>query len=276
MKGCTISGLCRLVGISRQGYYRLRKVRERQQVDEDLVVQLVRGERALHPRMGARKLHLELKESLVQAGVDLGRDRFSDILKRADLLVERKKNSIRTTFSNHTLPVYRNLLYDLEPTASNQVWVSDITYICTDKGFLYLALVTDLYSRKIVGWHLGESLEATECLKALQMAIEQLPAHRWPIHHSDRGSQYCCHLYVQALQERGLPISMTEKNHCYENCYAERVNGILKDEYNLDLGFRNKKHAQLAVAQSIDLYNNHRPHGSIGMRKPAQFHRAAA
>ena len=276
MKGCTISGLCRLAGISRQGYYKLRKERERQQVAQDLVIELVRSKRAQHPRMGAKKLHLELKEPLEQIGIELGRDRFGQILKEAGLLVERKKNSVRTTFSNHTLPVYRNLLYELEPTASNQVWVSDITYIHTDEGFMYLALVTDLHSRKIVGWHLGETLEALECLKALQMAIEQLPAHRWPIHHSDRGSQYCCFLYVEALEKRGLSISMTEDNHCYENCYAERINGILKDEYNLDLSFRTKKQAQLAVAQSIDLYNNHRPHGSIGMQKPSQFHRFAA
>ena len=276
MKGCTISGLCRLAGISRQGYYKLRKERERQQVAQDLVIELVRSKRAQHPRMGAKKLHLELKEPLEQIGIELGRDRFGQILKEAGLLVERKKSSVRTTFSNHTLPVYRNLLYELEPTASDQVWVSDITYIHTDEGFMYLALVTDLYSRKIVGWHLGETLEAFECLKALEMAMEQLPAHRWPIHHSDRGSQYCCFLYVEALEKRGLSISMTEDNHCYENCYAERINGILKDEYNLDLSFRTKKQAQLAVAQSIDLYNNHRPHGSIGMQKPSQFHRFAA
>ena len=276
MKGCTISGLCRLAGISRQGYYKLRKERERQQVAQDLVIELVRSKRAQHPRMGAKKLHLELKEPLEQIGIELGRDRFGQILKEAGLLVERKKSSVRTTFSNHTLPVYRNLLYELEPTASNQVWVSDITYIHTDEGFMYLALVTDLHSRKIVGWHLGETLEAFECLKALEMAMDELPAHRWPIHHSDRGSQYCCFLYVEALEKRGLSISMTEDNHCYENCYAERINGILKDEYNLDLSFRTKKQAQLAVAQSIDLYNNHRPHGSIGMQKPSQFHRFAA
>lgn len=276
MKGCTISGLCRLAGISRQGYYKQRKERERQQVAQDLVIELVRSKRAQHPRMGAKKLHLELKEPLEQIGIELGRDRFGQILKEAGLLVERKKSSVRTTFSNHTLPVYRNLLYELEPTASDQVWVSDITYIHTDEGFMYLSLVTDLHSRKIVGWHLGQTLEAHECLQALEMAIEQLPLNRWPIHHSDRGCQYCCFLYVEALEKRGISISMTEDNHCYENCYAERVNGILKDEYNLDLAFRTKKQATMAVAQSVDLYNNHRPHGSIGMQKPAQFHRLAA
>ena len=171
MKGCTISGLCRLAGISRQGYYKLRKERERQQVAQDLVIELVRSKRAQHPRMGAKKLHLELKEPLEHIGIELGRDRFGQILKEAGLLVERKKSSVRTTFSNHTLPVYRNLLYELEPTASNQVWVSDITYIHTDEGFMYLALVTDLHSRKIVGWHLGETLEAFECLKALEMDL---------------------------------------------------------------------------------------------------------
>ena len=276
MSGCTFAGLCRLAGISRQGYYKQRHRRQRRELDEGLIIELTRAMRAQHPRMGSLKLHGELKPALSEAGVEVGRDRFHEALREHGLLVEPKKKAARTTFSDHSLPVYRNLLCQLEPTAANQVWVSDITYIDTDEGFAYLSLVTDLVSRKIVGYNLGETLEAGESVKALEMAIEELPDNRWPMHHSDRGSQYCCHQYVDCLTRRNLPISMTEQNHCYENCYAERVNGILKDEYNLDRRFRDRQQARAAVRQSIGLYNNYRPHRSLNMRKPAEVHKLAA
>jgi len=276
MRRCSVSALCRLAGVSRQAYYREKRVRGRERLDDELVIALVRAQRARHPRLGARKLLALIAPQLAEAGLRLGRDRFLELLRRHGLLVEPKRRAARTTYSDHSLPLYRNLLYDLEPTAPEQVWVADITYLDTDEGFVYLSLVTDMVSRKIVGWNLGESLEAAESVKALRMAIEQLPEDRWPVHHSDRGSQYCCRQYVDALQERNLPVSMTEQNHCYENCYAERVNGILKDEYNLDLRFRSKRQAQCAVKEAIATYNNYRPHGSLDMRTPAQVHRCAA
>jgi transposase InsO family protein len=276
VKRCTITGLCRLVGVTRQAYYKGRTHRQRRELDETLIIELVRGLRAQHPRMGSLKLHNELKSTLSEAGVEVGRDRFHEVLRKYDLLVKPKKKAARTTFSDHSLPVYRNLLYQLEPTAANQVWVSDITYIDTDEGFLYLSLVTDLSSRKIVGYNIGETLEARESVKALMMAIEELPDNRWPMHHSDRGSQYCCQQYVDCLSCRNLPISMTEQNHCYENCYAERVNGILKAEYNLDRCFRSKEQAEAAIHQSVHLYNHNRPHRSLNMRKPAEVHEQAA
>ncbi len=276
MKTCSVLGLCLLAGISRQAYYRERRIRQRKKLDEDLVLELVRGKRADHPRMGARKLLLVITPDLLKAGLELGRDRFFAILRRKGLLVIPKRRSARTTYSDHALPVYRNLLYNLSPTATDQVWVADITYIDTDEGFVYLSLVTDLISRKIVGWNLAESLNASESVKALQMAIEHLPPDRWPIHHSDRGSQYCCHDYVAALNARSLGISMTEANHCYENSHAERINGILKDEYNLDLRFRNTAQALIATQQAIRMYNDYRPHGSLNMRKPSQLHHRIA
>jgi putative transposase len=269
-------GLCRLSGISRQAHYKQKRVRQRDAIEEDLVVEQVGRKRAEHPRMGARKLLLEIGADLLKAGISLGRDRLLEILRGRGLLVRPKRRGARTTYSDHSLPVYRNLLYALEPTTPDQVWVADITYLDTDEGFVYLSLITDLVSRKIVGWHLGESLEASQSVRALRQAIDQLPANRWPIHHSDRGSQYCCREYVEVLMERDLPISMTEANHCYENCYAERVNGILKNEYNLDLRFRTKAQALSATRQAVDMYNNHRPHSSLGMQKPAQIHRQAA
>jgi transposase InsO family protein len=180
-----------------------------------------------------------------------------------------------TTQSYHKLPVFRNLAKELEVKAPNEVWVSDLTYLRTMEGFLYLALITDKYSRKIVGWNVGDNLEAVGCTRALERALEELPAGSRPIHHSDQGSQYCCHEYVRRLGERGLAVSMTESNHCAENALAERMNGILKQEYGLGLEFGSKSLAQAAVRQSIELYNTRRPHGALGHRFPAQVHQAA-
>jgi len=268
----TVSGLCRIAGISRQGYYRGRQERQRKACDAERVVEAVRRERVVQPRVGTRKL----QSLLHQQGLVVGRDKLFEVLGDKGMLVPPKKKTVRTTYYDESLPVYRNLLYQLEPTGPNQVWVNDITYICTDEGVLYLALVTDMASRRIVGWNAGQTNEAKEAIKALQMAIAQLPADRFPIHHSDRGSQYCCHDYVAVLRERELSISMTEQNHCYENCYAERVNGILKNEFNLDRLFRTKAQALRAIAEAIATYNTRRPHLSLQMRTPEQVHHQAA
>lgn len=276
MKGCTLVALCRLCSITPQAYHKGLKLRQRRQLDGELVLELVRQVRASHPRMGARKLLLEISAALEEAGLAIGRDRLLGLLRDQGMLVAPKRRKARTTFSDHSLPLYRNLIHSLEPTAPHQLWVADITYIDTDEGFLYLSLVTDRFSRKIVGCHAAETLEAEQSIKALEMAIAQLPKDRFPIHHSDRGSQYCCHQYVGRLRERGISVSMTEQNHCYENCHAERVNGILKNEYNLDLGFRTRAQARIAIDQAVLMYNNYRPHTSLEMRKPSQSHQEAA
>ena len=276
MRGCTTAGLCRLCSITPQAYYKGRKARERAAVDRSLVLELVREARARHPRMGTRKLLAQISRGLSEAKASIGRDRLFDLLRAQGMLVSPKKRKARATFSGHCLPLYRNLIRELEPTAPNQLWVADITYLDTDEGYLYLSLVTDRFSRKIVGFHAAETLEAKQSIKALEMAIGQLPEERFPIHHSDRGSQYCCHEYVQRLSERGISISMTEQNHCYENCHAERVNGTLKAEYNLDWTFKTKAMARLAIDQAILMYNNYRPHCSIGMKKPVEVHELAA
>ena len=179
-----------------------------------------------------------------------------------------------TTQSYHNLPVFGNAIKDLEVTAPNQVWVSDITYLRTREDFVYLALITDKYSRKIVGWHVGESLEAIGCVRALERALSDLPEGSKPIHHSDQGSQYCCHQYVERLQQRGLAISMTETNHCAENAMAERMNGILKQEYGLGVEFGLKADARRAVDQGVWLYNTQRPHTALDYQTPAQVHQA--
>jgi transposase InsO family protein len=262
--------------MSRQNYYAARRLRQRRQVDEGMIVELVRRERRMHPRLGGRKLLHLLSSELVEAGVDVGRDRFFEVLADADLLVVPKAGTPRTTNSRHSLPVFTNLLAGKELRAPNEAWVSDLTYIRTDEGFLYAALITDAYSRKIVGAHIGDNLEAEGCLRALDRALSELPQGKHPIHHSDRGCQYCCHVYVERLQAMGLPVSMTEIMHCYENAKAERINGILKQEYAMDQTFRTKAQAKAAFEQAVWLYNHRRPHLSLSYRFPADVHQGAA
>ena len=272
----SVSVLCLRVGMSRQNYYAARRLRQRRQVDEAMVLELVRRERRMQPRLGGRKLLHLLREDFSEAGVNLGRDRFFELLAESDMLVIPKPGAPRTTNSRHSLPVFANLLAGQVLSAPNEAWVSDLTYIRTDEGFLYAALITDAYSRKIVGAHIGDSLEAEGCLLALEQALATLPAGKYPIHHSDRGCQYCCHEYVERLQTRGLPISMTQVMHCYENAQAERVNGILKQEYELDRRFRTKEQARKAFEQAVWLYNHRRPHLRLNYRFPADVHQEAA
>ena len=262
--------------MSRQNYYRRRQARERRQVDEQLVVELVKQERQLQPRLGTRKLYYLFKEQFVEAGVKLGRDRMFEILGKQELLVEARISEYPgTTTSYHNLPVFKNLIKDREVSRPNEVWVGDLTYLRTEEGFMYLALLTDKGSRKIVGYHCGDTLEAVGCVRALEMALREMPEGLRPIHHSDRGSQYCCHEYVSRLESHKLPISMTEKNHCAENALAERMNGILKSEYGLGRRFKTKAYLLLAVEQAVALYNRRRPHGSLGNRFPQDVHSLA-
>lgn len=269
----SVSAVCRKVKISRQNYYARRKQRQRRQVDEDLVIQLVSQERQLQPRLGTRKLYAMFKGSLAAEGVKVGRDRMFEVLREGQMLLARRPAQYpRTTSSYHCLPVFKNLIKGQKVSRPNEVWVGDLTYLRTQEGFLYLALLTDKHSRKVVGHHCADTLEAVGCLQALEMAIAQLPEGAKPIHHSDRGSQYCCHEYVNRLVDGGMSISMTETNHCAENALAERMNGILKSEYGLDQEFKTKADARLAGAQAIRLYNTRRPHTALGYRVPEEVH----
>jgi putative transposase len=272
----TISALCQRVGMSRQNYYKDRRQRQRQQVDEDFIVELVKAERRDQARLGTRKLRVVLKPILEEAGISIGRDRFFETLRKHDLLLESTKSAARTTDSRHSFRVYRNLIKDMVPSRPNEVWVSDITYIRTDEGFVYLALIMDKFSRKIVGFHCGDTLEATGAIRALNQALHQLPAGTACIHHSDRGSQYCCHAYIARLKSRKLQVSMTEEQHCYENANAERLNGILKQEYGLGQTFRRKRQAYPACAQAVNFYNTRRPHVSLDYAIPAEVHKQCA
>ena len=274
--GYTIGDLCDYVAMSRQNYYAARRLRQRREIDEGLVLELVRRERRMQPRLGGRKLLYLLRPELEEADVSVGRDRFFEVLAEHNLLVEPKRSKPRTTNSRHSLPVFHNLLSGRCFSTPNEAWVSDLTYIRTDEGFMYAALITDAVSRKIVGAHIGDSLEAEGCLAALEQALGDLPAGKHPIHHSDRGCQYCCHAYVERLQSRDLQISMTEIMHCYENAKAERVNGTLKQEYELDRTFRTKAQAVKAFEQAVWLYNHRRPHLNLNYRFPADVHTEVA
>lgn len=271
-----MKAICRRAGMSRQNFYKARKARSREEVDEELIEHLVRDQRKLLPRIGGRKLHAKLRPVLREAGVYLGRDRFFKVLSRRGLLVPPLPKGPRVTNSNHSLPVYRNQIKDLRIVHPNQVWVADITYLRTQAEFVYLSLLTDLFSRKVLGWHLGKLLSAEETERALVMALAQKPLGAEVIHHSDRGSQYCSHRYTRALNEAGMEISMTEENHCAENATAERLNGILKQEHFLGEVFLNIDQARQSVAQAVELYNTQRPHTRLDMRTPEEVHRCAA
>ncbi len=186
------------------------------------------------PREGVRKLKISLHKEFTNANLKIGRDTLFNILRKHNMLTLKKKPSFKTTNSLHRFYKYKNSIKDLKIDRPNQVWVSDITYIRTIKGFCYLALITDLYSRKIVGYDISNSLELNGCVRALNKAIYQAKNSNGLIHHSDRGIQYCSNKYTQILKRNNIKTSMTEENHCYENAVAERVNGILKDKFYLD------------------------------------------
>jgi transposase InsO family protein len=246
------------------------------QSQEDAIVEMVMNIRRQQPKVGGKKLYALLKAKIGQLeGDSIGRDKFFDILRSRSLLVKRKRKYVKTTDSWHRFHKYKNKLKAKRLTGSNQAYVSDITYLRTDKGFLYLFLQTDAYSRKITGWDLSESLGMEGAMRALKKTLKQCPFTKGVIHHSDRGIQYCCEDYVRLLKRRKMEISMTEENHCYENAIAERVNGILKEEFLLDETFADKASALKAVKQAIETYNNHRPHWSLKLCTPDQIHRAA-
>jgi transposase InsO family protein len=256
-----------------QNYYARRTAGHRQEVDVGLMLELVRAQRRDQPRLGGRKLYHLIAPELKEAGVKMGRDRLFEELAGAGMLVEKRRSEWpKTTHFNPNLPVFKNLIKARKVTGRNQVWMSDITYIRTRERFMYLALITDRWSRYIVGFDLGETLETSGSLKALAMGLKGLRKGEQPIHHSDRGCQYASHEYVKAVKVGGLRMSMTEKNHSAENAMAERVNGILKQEYYLDAEFATHREARQATEHAVRMYNNRRPHRSLGLRMPQEVH----
>lgn len=272
----SVGRICREFSISRDAYYKYRKRCEGRELLEEQVLDIVRPKRRIQSREGGRKLYKGIKGELEGKKLKVGRDKLFDILRKHDMLVKPRRNYVTTTNSRHRFTIYTNLVEDFVPTGKNQLWVSDITYIRTVKGFLYLALITDAYSRRIVGYDISDSLELEGALRALRRALSSLPADHKLIHHSDRGIQYCSHAYVNKLKSRGVRISMASTGNCYENALAERVNGILKQEYYLDQNFRTKKIARTACRQAVKIYNGLRLHMSLGYKTPDYVHDQAA
>lgn len=256
--------------MSRQAYYKWVERARRWERLESFLLNVVREIRKLMPEIGARKLFHE-----IGAALPFGRDRFFEWLRKHGLLVKIKRSFPLTTYSKHALKKYRNLIRDFKATAAGQVVVSDITYIDLGEGrFAYASLVTDAFSRKIIGYHLGPDLSVDGPLKALRMALRSMRNPEGLIHHSDRGVQYCSKRYITELERNGVSVSMTERHHCAENAMAERVNGILKHEFGLKNRFRTIATARQALSQAIWIYNHLRPHLSLDYQKPAQVHAA--
>lgn len=264
--------ICHTLGYSRQGYYKHLLLEEKREHEYAAVMEKVRSIRRIQPFVGGRKLHQMLKRDRAKDDIRIGRDALYELLNRHRLTLKKKKRSYATTNSRHNLQVYPNLIKDLEVVSVNRVWVSDITYLRTLNGFCYLSLVTDLYSRKILGYKVSESLEAKHTLAAFKLAQNAANPQQDLIHHSDKGVQYCCKKYIESLRKAGVFISMTGPDHCFDNAVAERVNGILKTELGLGDVIPDYKTAKALVNEAVFIYNNLRLHASLNYKTPDEMY----
>ncbi len=266
--------LCSLLGYSRQAYYKIIKAQEASRFEASFLLAEISRIRVDQPRLGGRKLLYKLDSFMQQHRISTGRDALFNLLRAEGLLVKKRKRKYpKTTFSFHRFHKYPNRAAGFTPAGPNRLWVSDITYVKLLEGFAYLSLITDAYSRKIVGFDLCERLSARGCIAALKMAVKDNPIkEEGLLHHSDRGVQYCCDDYVNLLGRHRITISMTQSGDPLENAMAERVNGILKQEL-LQQRYDVYTQAQPLVARAIHIYNNERPHSSIDMLTPGQAHR---
>ena len=268
--------ICKYFNKSSQAFYKSELSKNKLKFQEEIIVKLVLDYKRELPNTGGRKLFVDLLDDFKKLGFKIGRDKFFAILRKNNLLMKKKRKQSKTTNSNHWYKKYKNLIKDLEITKANQVFVSDITYIRVNDHFLFLSLITDYYSRKIVGYCLNNNLTVQGPLNALKMALKNVKEPKELIHHSDRGIQYCCKEYTGILISKGIQISMTEENHVYENAVAERVNGILKNELSLGETFLSNEIAHKAVKQAIRLYNEKRLHMSLNYKRPAEVYSQAA
>jgi len=270
-----LGSLCACFGKSRQGYYEAHLKASQTSIAHQIILTLVKEFRSQIPFLGTRKLMFLLTPKLEEHGIKMGRDLLFDLLRFHGILIRRRRRMVKTTDSHHWLKKYPNLIKFLLLSAPNQLWVSDITYIRTLEGFSYLSLITDAYSRKIVGYALHPTLEAIGCIEALKMAVADRNKEVGfiLIHHSDRGIQYCSQNYVSILDGEDIAISMTQSGSPYENALAERVNGILKNEFYPKKIYQNHKEAKKAISQIIKTYNENRPHASLDYLTPNQAHK---
>ncbi len=270
-----MDSLCSFFGKSRQAWYKAQTKKITVQMKEMLIVAHVQHTRKYMPRIGGRKMHYMFGGFFKQHNIKIGRDKFFDLLRHNNLLRRKKRFVKRTTNSNHSFKKHPNLIKKLTPTRPNQLWVSDITYIRTGgRIFSYLSLITDAYSRKIVGWYLSEDLKAEGTITALKMALKQTDHAALDLaHHSDRGIQYCCKDYIKLLVKNNIRVSMTEQYDPYENAMAERINRTIKEEFLEEYFFYNHDTAKKAVCKAIKIYNEMRPHQSINYLTPNEAHK---
>ena len=267
-----IATLCRLFGKTRHAYYDTLWRKENNLVKEDIILQEVISVRKDLPTLGTRKMHHVLQPRLASHNIRIGRDYLFDLLAEHSLLIRCRKRKVITTDSRHWMRKYSNLIKTVTINRPGQVWVSDITYIKTIHQWGYLSLITDAYSRKIMGHNFQSDLTAEGCVAALKMALDNRGSNEQLIHHSDRGSQYCSQQYVKLLLENNIAISMTENGDPYENALAERMNGILKSEFNLyntQMGF---EQTRSQICKTINAYNKLRPHASCDYMTPEEAH----
>lgn len=263
-----------MFGVTRQAFYEAQAYENKTSIAHMIVLTLVKDLRTNIPMIGTRKLLFMLSSEFLSHGIKMGRDKLFDLLRFHGLLMRRRQRSVKTTNSHHWLKKYPNLIKDVQLTSAEQLWVSDITYIRTQQGFSYLSLITDAYSRKIVGHSLSATLNASGPLLALDMAIKER-VHCSPfklIHHSDRGVQYCCWDYIEVLNKENIAISMTQSGSPYDNALAERVNGIIKNDFFPRRMYSNHLEAAKAIKEIIATYNQLRPHASIDYLTPAVAH----
>lgn len=267
----SLLSLCRLFGYSRQAFYKQHRFHFKQQAKETLILQQVLDIRKEQPRCGCRKLLVMLQPFLLQNDIHIGRDSFFRLLASNKLLVRKTKRSMHTTNSKHFYYRYPNLVKDFTPLHPHELWVADITYIPLKQRFAYLYLITDAYSRKIVGFHVSDDMRVGSAVVALQKALDQKPDDAIVIHHSDRGIQYCSNEYVALLKQHHVRISMTQNADPYENALAERVNGILKTEL-ISETYPDLKQAMQHIARCITIYNYRRVHSSLNWQIPHAVH----
>ena len=237
-----------------------------------MVKSFVDQQRKLLPRLGTRKLHYLIKDQIETAEIKLGRDKLFKLMRDYGLLIKPRKRYIQTTMSKHWLRKWPNLIKQVKVNEPDQVWVSDITYIKTEEGMCYLNMITDAYSRKIVGYAVDQTMETESMIEAMKMAIVNKCNNIKTIHHSDRGLQYCSKEYVNLSSKNGIQLSMTENSDPYENALAERMNRTIKEEFGLDRKIKSKELVYNLLKESITLYNNKRPHLALNMLTPDEVY----
>jgi transposase InsO family protein len=262
-----------LLGFSRQYYYKYRKEKEQRLVIEKNVLSLVHKERKILTRLGGKKLYHQIKPALAVNEIKFGRDKLFKLLAERKLLIKPKRTYTQTTMSKHWLRKYPNLIKGVVVDAPEQVWVSDITYIKSDEGNCFLNMVTDVFSRKIMGYAIAANMDTGSMIKAYEMALKNRKTNKHQlIHHSDRGLQYCSQEYVKLSAQNDIKISMTENGDPYENALAERMNRTMKEEFGLGRLLPSRQKAFRLAQEAVEIYNSYRPHLALKMKTPNEVH----